>query len=105
MTVVNWQYVKNLNEINEAIKNPNDNWDGLTSASDIISITYDTAHRCYVVFWKTQLDVNIKIGRWIVSTVETLDGQGLYECSICKHTEFNNDYNFCPNCGAKMTND
>lgn len=49
---VNWQYVKNLNEINEAIKNPNDNWDGLTSASDIISITYDTEHCCYVVFWK-----------------------------------------------------
>lgn len=50
--MINWQYVKNPNEINEAIKSQNENFDGLTDASQIISITYDNNHACYVVFWR-----------------------------------------------------
>lgn len=50
MTLVNWQYCKNLNDINEAIETKDENWKGLTSADGIISITYDTNQRCYVVF-------------------------------------------------------
>lgn len=50
--IINWNYCKNPNDINEAIKTHNENWEGLTSAEDIISITYDTEHSCYVVFWK-----------------------------------------------------
>ena len=52
MKTISWLYCKNLNEINEAIKdNQNENWYGIT-ADNIISITYDTNHACYVVFWK-----------------------------------------------------
>ena len=51
MKLVNWQYCKNLNDINYAIKNNDDNWDGLKSAEQIISITFDTNHGCYVVIW------------------------------------------------------
>lgn len=50
--MINWQYVKNPNEINKAIKSHDENFDGLTDASQIISITYDTNHACYVVFWR-----------------------------------------------------
>lgn len=51
MTLVNWQYCNDPNDINEAIKTKDENWEGLTSADDIISITYDTNHGCYVIFW------------------------------------------------------
>ena len=54
MKFVNWQYCNNPNDINEAIKTKDENWEGLTSADDIISITYDTNHDCYVVFWKME---------------------------------------------------
>lgn len=52
MKLVNWQYCNDLNDINEAIKTRDEYWEGLTSANDIISITYDANHGCYVVFWR-----------------------------------------------------
>lgn len=54
MFLINWQYCKDLNDINDAIKNRDENWEGITSAEDIISVTYDGNHRCYVVFWKIE---------------------------------------------------
>lgn len=51
MKFVNWQYCKDLNDINEAIKNQDEDWEGLIDASQIISITYNIRHECYVVFW------------------------------------------------------
>lgn len=43
-----WLYCNDLNVVNEAIKSGED---GIT-ADNIISITYDTNHACYVVIWK-----------------------------------------------------
>ena len=52
MKTVSWLYCKNLNEINDAIKdNHNENWYGIT-ADNIISITYDSNQGRYVVFWR-----------------------------------------------------
>lgn len=50
--LVNWQYCKDPNDINKAILEQNPNWEGLVDAKQIISITYDTNHGCYVVFWR-----------------------------------------------------
>lgn len=50
--LINWQYCDDLNDINEAIATQDPDWEGLRSAKDIISITYNTDHRCYVVIWK-----------------------------------------------------
>lgn len=47
---VNWQYVKDPNEINSAIEEKK--WEGLNDASQIISVAYDHNHGCYVVFWR-----------------------------------------------------
>ena len=66
---------------------------------------------------KTQelLTKNIKRGRWekLPTTTGVPGLRGHYTCSICgwynkgllinRHAE--TDYNFCPNCGAKMTED
>lgn len=41
---ISWEYAKNPNEFNEQIK------DGYIT-EDIISITYDSNHGCYVVFF------------------------------------------------------
>lgn len=49
-----WQYVKDLNDINNAILSEDEDWDSLKSAEQIISITYDTNHGCYVVFWRCE---------------------------------------------------
>lgn len=46
-----WQYCRDLNDINKAIKERDEDWEGLESPHQIISITYDTNHGCYVVFW------------------------------------------------------
>ena len=54
MTEINWQYCKDLNDINRAIEMHDEDWEGLTSADLIINITYDMNHRCYVVFWKVE---------------------------------------------------
>ncbi len=51
-TGVNWNYCKDLNDINNAIANPNEDWEGLNDANDIISIAFDASHGCYVVFWR-----------------------------------------------------
>lgn len=49
---IHWNYCMDPNEINEAINGNNPDWGGLRSASQIISITYDSNHGKYVVFWK-----------------------------------------------------
>ena len=54
MGLINWQYCKNPNDIDNAIKNRDNDWEGLTSAEQFISITYDNNHGCYVVFWKME---------------------------------------------------
>ena len=52
--VVMWQYCKDPNEINEAIVTQNENWDGLKSADQIISITWDPSSAMYLVFWRVR---------------------------------------------------
>ena len=49
-------------------------------------------------------------GEW--TTHEGYDGDEYYECSVCKDafvlmegTPKDNNYNFCPNCGADMRGD
>ena len=49
---INWQYCRDLNDINTAIDEQDEDWEGLYDADKIISITYDTNHGCYVVFWR-----------------------------------------------------
>ena len=51
-----WQYCKDLNDINDAIEQHDENWQDLTSADQIISITYDTSHMNYVVTWRIDAD-------------------------------------------------
>ncbi len=50
------------------------------------------------------LEQESKTGRWIfVHPLQENDG-GAYMCSNCKTGDwsYQSDYNFCPNCGAKM---
>ena len=51
MKDIMWQYTCDPNDINDAMLKSDENWEGLESADQIISITYDMNHRCYVVFW------------------------------------------------------
>lgn len=46
-----WQYCRDPNDINDAIANEDEDWHGLKSADQIISITWDTNQMNYVVFW------------------------------------------------------
>ena len=46
-----WQYTNDPNDINDAIYKQDENWEGLKSPDQILSITYDVNHGCYVVFW------------------------------------------------------
>ena len=50
--LIKWQYCRDPNDINKAIEEYDENWLGLESASQIISVTWDSNHGCYVVFWK-----------------------------------------------------
>lgn len=51
MKTVFWQYCTNPNDINDAIKSNDADWQGIT-AENIINITWDGNHGCYVVFWR-----------------------------------------------------
>ena len=50
--MVYWQYCKDPNDIDKAIEERDPDWEGLDSADKIISITFDTNHMNYVVFWR-----------------------------------------------------
>ena len=52
--LIAWQYCHDPNDINKAIKEYDENWYGLESASQIINITWDGNHGCYVIFWKVK---------------------------------------------------
>lgn len=52
-----WAYCRDLNDINTAILLQDEDWEGLRDASQIISITYDSNHGCYVVFWTVERSV------------------------------------------------
>lgn len=58
MGLIMWQYCRDLNDINEAIRNHDEDW-GLNDAEDIISITYDTNRGCYVVFYHAKWDEEV----------------------------------------------
>lgn len=51
--MINWQYCKDPNDINKAISEKDENWEGITDES-IINITWDGNHGCYVVFWRME---------------------------------------------------
>lgn len=52
--LISWKFCKDPNEINDAILNEDEDWDGLKSADQIISISWDTHQMCYVVFWRVE---------------------------------------------------
>lgn len=54
--LINWNWCNDPNDINEAIKSRDENWEGLTSTEQIISISYDARHGNYVVFWRIDKD-------------------------------------------------
>ena len=49
---ISWQYCNDPNKINEAIKKEDENWEGLRSAEQIISISWNPNQGCYEVFWR-----------------------------------------------------
>lgn len=49
--LVMWQYCRDPNAINTAILTKDENWEGLVSADQIISISWDNNQQCYSVFW------------------------------------------------------
>ena len=62
MRLLMWQYTKDLNDVNNAIKKHKfnfrngivedyDDWEGLDSVKQIVSIMFDANHMCYVVIW------------------------------------------------------
>ena len=53
--MLNWQYCNDLNDINEAIAEKDEDWEGIT-IENIISITYNIKLGCYVVIWKENED-------------------------------------------------
>lgn len=59
MKYISWNYCKDPNDINDAIKeaiwNKGFDWDGI-AADNIISITWDSHQGCYVVFWRYDYD-------------------------------------------------
>lgn len=50
MRLVSWNYCKDPNDINKAIREHDPNWEGLV-AENIISISWDAHLGCYVIFW------------------------------------------------------
>lgn len=59
-TLVMWQYCRNLNDINTAILENDPNWEGLVSADQIISISWDISQMCYIVFWSVEREIEPK---------------------------------------------
>lgn len=55
---LSWQYCRDLNDIQKAVDTHDPEWQGLESLHQIISITFDPNHGCYVVFWicKEEMD-------------------------------------------------
>lgn len=46
-----------------------------------------------------------KTGRWKLQTIKGKDIVYCSECAFGVHTEETRRYNFCPNCGARMSHD
>ena len=55
MDFVNWQYCKNLNEINRAILSRDEEWLGLNDASQIISVCPEAGG--YLVVWHADHEI------------------------------------------------
>lgn len=51
MSRIMWQYCQNLNDINKAIEERNPEWEGLISAKQIISVSFDKRQGAYLVVW------------------------------------------------------
>lgn len=52
--LLQWNYCRNLEDINEAILERHTDWNGLTSAEQIVSITWVERLDCYCVVWKVR---------------------------------------------------
>ena len=102
--LIGWQYCKNLNDINTAIKEKDENWEGLTDAKQIISITYDSNHGCYVVFWRC-LEVTVETSHWIQAPIVLTCNPPKYMwvCDNCGHNFAGYEApENCPSCNTYM---
>lgn len=102
--LIGWQYCKNLNDINTAIKEQDENWSGLTDAKQIISITYDSNHGLYVVFWRCA-EVEVETSHWIQSahTLTSFPPKYNFVCDSCKHIFIGTTPpEYCPGCNSHM---
>ena len=77
-----WQYIKNLNEINEVLnmteeERSNIGLDGIRGINDLVSVTYDTNHGCYLAIWKCKS---------VLPSVAIPNKTG--HCKDCKYFEY-----------------
>jgi hypothetical protein len=63
--------------------------------------TVDTTFKEFVAYECGQKSVERPTGHWI-EHYDTEDGFTWLTCSRCMFKAYEEDYNFCPNCGADM---
>lgn len=54
MSKIMWQYCRNLNDINKAIEERDPEWEGLISAKQIISVSFENQHGAHLVVWTVE---------------------------------------------------
>jgi hypothetical protein len=52
--LLQWKHCPHLEDVNEAILTRDEKWIGLTSAEQIVSITWVERLDCYCVVWKVR---------------------------------------------------
>ena len=118
MKLLNWQFCKDPNDVNIAIEKQDEDWYGLKNAEQIVSVSYDTNHGCYVVFWvferKKQMDkyINTELVKRLVLESEHNLMQKIFELPSADvvevkhgkwaeaHDTSGHDYQRCTACGV-----
>ncbi len=115
----------------DKVKKPSPYWEGLMFCKNVLNKMPSIYHSAILEMGKTEklidrkqaiisvrdnpfyvyklrrlpiIEVNCKIGQWIVhENADIIDGYYVpkYECSCC-HTWQDDDSNFCPDCGTDM---
>lgn len=89
--------------------------EALEAARMKVVATPDALEAEYIRGWNDALEAVINnfgsvsretTGHWITTFYEMFPAESTVECSICHEEQpFDIDRNYCPNCGAKMTDE
>lgn len=98
------EYISREELIEALVTDYNYGWDNSQDTEYVEGVRDEYDDALTIINHMKGVDIqSIKHGKWVYSDIPVFfNPHGRYLCSICNYEVDYRDYNYCPNCGARM---